>query len=277
VKAALVCTMATVGLRVPLIWVKHDFSWDGPLVKAIALRCSEVVAVSAAVTETLPRRARVSVVRLGVTPHRLDREASRRLIREMLEVRDDAPVVALVGRLHPVKGHHELLAVVPQLVERVPGVRFLLLGGEDPNHLEYGAGVRRRAEELRSAVTILGHRDDALDLIGGCDVMVVPSVRDDRGMGREGASLVTVEAMAMGTAIVAYADGGIPEVMGDCGRLVPPGDQDRLADAIAGILLDRQLADQLREHACARAAERFSLATNTEALKDRYHAVARRW
>ena len=50
VKAALVAALARP--RAPVLWVKHDFSWDGPLAALVARRCARVVGVSAAVTET---------------------------------------------------------------------------------------------------------------------------------------------------------------------------------------------------------------------------------
>ncbi|MGI8624694.1 MAG: glycosyltransferase, partial [Solirubrobacteraceae bacterium] len=49
VKAALVSALALAGTGVPVLWVKHDFSWDGPLARIVATGCAEVVGVSAAV------------------------------------------------------------------------------------------------------------------------------------------------------------------------------------------------------------------------------------
>jgi glycosyltransferase involved in cell wall biosynthesis len=274
IKAALMCALAT--RRVPVIWLKHDFSWDGRLAGIVARLCAEVIGVSEAVTKGLPRRDKVSVVTPGVASPPVDREAGRRVLRDLLHAPADAPVIALVGRLHPQKGHPELLEVVPDLLERVPELRVALIGGEDPSRLEYAAAVRRQVLALGPRVSLLGHRSDALDLVAGSDVVVVPSVRDDRGVGPESLSLVTLEAMHVGTAVVAYGHGGVPEVLGDTGCLVPPGDRRALGEAIFQVLSDAELHARLVEGARARAAERFSLARNTETLKNHYRAAARR-
>src|SRR5215210_6713948 len=56
IKAALVAAQATVGTRLPIVWVKHDHSWDGPLAITIALRCRLVVGVSRTVTKVFRGR-----------------------------------------------------------------------------------------------------------------------------------------------------------------------------------------------------------------------------
>ena len=60
-------------------------------------------------------------------------------------------------------------------------------------------------------------------------MLVIPSVTSRGGLGKEGFSLVALEAMGVGTPVVAYEYGGPPEVLGECGLLVPPGDRDALA------------------------------------------------
>ena len=276
IKAALVALPAAG--RTPVVWLKPDFAWDGLLTRLVARLCHLVVGVSEAVTEALPRKANVAVVRLGVTPPAVDHAASRAQLRDLLGAADDAPVVALLGRLHPVKGHHELLAAVPDILRRVPELRVAFIGGDDTNEEEYGRGVRQRIEDLGlgERVKLLGFVSDALALVAGADVLAVPSVADEHGRGKEGGSFATVEAMALGTVVIAYGHGGLPEVVGDTGVLVPPGDRRALGDAIADVLTDPARRARLGNAAQARAAERFSLERNTESLKHHYRAVARR-
>ena len=159
----------------------------------------------------------------------------------------DGPVIVLLGRLHPAKGQLELLAAVPALLAAFPGARVALVGGEDPAQAAYADRVRRQVAELGAgaSVQLTGHRDDAVELLAGADVVVIPSVPDERGMGREGFGLVGVEALAVGTPIVGYADGALPEVLGDAAVLVPPGDRTALAAAVVALLGDRRAARQL--------------------------------
>jgi len=277
VKAALVATLATPGMGLPVLWSKHDYSWDGSLARLLAWRCARVVAVGEAITTTFgPRtRRRVVVVPNGVPDYKRDREGGRRLVTELLSSPPDAPVTLLAGRLHPAKGQIELVEAAPEVLRHRPDARFLLMGGEDPTQLDYARSVRLRIEELALAdrVILVGHRSDPLQVMSGSDLMVLPSVVDERGAGREACPFSLLEAMSVETPVVAYAAGGIPEVLGDCGRLVPEEDRMALADAILRLI---EGEDERRETAaCARrrVRERHRLEVTAESMKRIYREV----
>jgi glycosyltransferase involved in cell wall biosynthesis len=278
VKAALVLAIAAAGTGIPVVWVKHDFSWDGPLAHAIAAGCAQVVGVSAAVTETFARRsgARVHVVHNGIPSIERDRAAARGLVADLIGA--DGDVVALVGRFHPAKGQLELVEAAPRVLARRPGTRFLLLGGEDPHHHDYALAVRARIAELalEDAVAVRGHHPDAPGAMAGCDVVAMPSVPDERGMGREGFGLVGLEAMAVGTPVVGYASGALPEVLGECAVLVPEGDRGALADAIVALLDDPDRRERLAGCGRRMARERFRLESTVAAMRERYVEAAGR-
>ena len=105
-------------------------------------------------------------------------------------------------------------------------------------------------------------------------MLVIPSVTSRGGLGKEGFSLVALEAMGVGTPVVAYDYGGPPEVLGECGLLVPPGDRDALAEALLRVLEDGALREQLAECGRRRARERFSLSAMIEAMENRYREAA---
>ena len=279
VKAALVCVLATPRTGIPVIWVKHDFSWDGPLAWAIAARCAQVVGVSEAVTATFRGRARerVHVVHNGTPELVRDRAASRGLV-SALAGGGGGPVVVLVGRLHPAKGQIELVEAAPRVLERHPDARFLLVGAPDPSQPGYAESVRARVEQLGlgGAVTIGARHPDGPGVMAGADVVAMPSVPDERGMGREGFGLVGIEAMAVGTPVVGYAGGALPEVLGDCAELVPEGDRDALADAIARLLSDPERREALARRGREHVAARFTLDATVAAMRERYRAAAGR-
>lgn len=276
-KAALVCALATVGTGIPVIWVKHDHFMDGWLTTLIALRCRQVVGVSGAVNAAFPRllRGRLHVIHNGVPDLPVDRAAGRRLVERLLACGRGTPVVLLVGRLDPLKGAGELLEAAPRIMRRRPDARFALLGGDEAHHPGYRRRLEQRARELGigDAVAFLGHRDDAVDVLSGCDVVVIPSVPGPRGFGREGFPLVAVEALWVGTPIAGYADGGLPEAVGDCARLVPPGDRAALADAVLALLDDRVARERLVAAGMARARARFRFGTVVERMTERYRAA----
>jgi len=274
VKAALVTALARPDA--PVIWVKHDFSWDGALAALVARRCAQVVGVSAAVTGTFRGRLRerVRVVHNGLPPIERDRTIGRELVERLIG--PGGPVVILVGRFHPAKGQMELVETARAVLERRPDVRFLLLGGDDPYQLEYARRVRERIAELRLGDTVLvrAHHPDAPAVVAGCDLAVMPSVPDERGMGREGFGLVGLEAMTVGTPVAGYAGGALPEVLGECAELVPEGDRTALADAIVALLDDADRRERLA--ACGRdlARNRFSLDSTVALMRERYVEAA---
>jgi glycosyltransferase involved in cell wall biosynthesis len=276
VKAALVAVLATPGTGIPVIWVKHDFSWDGPLARAVASRCALVVPVSEAVATTFGHRLarRMRVVPNGIPDYRRD-PGGRGVVAELVG-RADAPVAALVGRLHRAKGQLELVEAAPAVLARRPDARFLLLGAEDPNQPDYARAVRRRIGDLgvEGAFSLAGHRHDPLRVMSGCELVVVPSVPDERGAGREGFGYVLLEAMSVETPVVAYAAGAIPEVLGPCGRLVPEGDREALAAAIADLLAREPLRRRAAACGRARVIERFALERTVDEMRRAYVEAA---
>jgi glycosyltransferase involved in cell wall biosynthesis len=278
VKGALVAALATAG-TVPFVWVKHDFSWDGPIARFVGSRARAVVAVTSAVAETFgPRTTRkVRVVHNGMPSLSIDRAAGRRRLAQALDGSEPEAVLSLVGRLDPAKGHRELLAVAPELIRAIPGLRIALVGTAYKPLLGYESELRAEVSSagLDGAVAFLGHRDDARELIAGSDVVVIPTVVDARGMGREGFSYVALESMAAGTPLIGYRHGGLPEIVGDCARLVPAHDRAALRDAVLEVLGDADLRDRMRSCGHERAASSFTVERMVENMKDVYGQAAK--
>lgn len=139
------------------------------------------------------------------------------------------------------KGGDRFETLSARVAAKVPGSLCLIAGGEESGR---GDGVMRLPYvdgELLSLV------------LRACDVLAYPSQADNH-------PLVVLEAMAHGLPVAAYAVGGIPEQIEDgvCGRLVPINDEEGLAAAVAGILVDARLAKVLGENARHRARKHFS-------------------
>ena len=162
-----------------------------------------------------------------------------------------APVVGNVGALVPHKGQRHLIEAAHLVVQRLPDVRFIILGeGELRDHL-----VRMVHEHrLEKHVLLPGFRTDVLGCIKGCDLFVMSSVT-------EGLGTSLLDAMACRKAIVASRTGGIPEVVedGTTGLLVEPRDSRALADAIIRLLSDDGLRQQMAAAGDARVRHRFTV------------------
>jgi glycosyltransferase involved in cell wall biosynthesis len=171
-----------------------------------------------------------------------------------------------------VKGHLDLIAAAERMLREDPELQFVFVGGEDPSLPGHASEVKRAATDLRDHAHFLGHRDEALELMAGLDVGVLPSHRDGAGTV-EALPLTALEMMAVGTPVVAYSSGGIPEALGDCGVLVPTGDATALADALARLVSDAHELGRMSECGRARAREHFSVDRMVDAMRAVYTEV----
>jgi glycosyltransferase involved in cell wall biosynthesis len=147
--------------------------------------------------------------------------------------------VGFVGRLIPHKGVDVLLRAVA-LDDRLDAHVY----GAGPESAALGA----LAAELgvRDRVTFHGFLDERElpGVFSGFDVLAVPSVPTPGWLEQFGR--VVVEAQASGVPVVASASGALPDVVGDAGLLVPPGDPVALAEALARLLDTPELWERLR-------------------------------
>jgi L-malate glycosyltransferase len=179
-----------------------------------------------------------------------------------------APVVGNVAALVPHKGQRYLVEAAHLVVQRMPDVRFVILGeGELREPLE--RQVRERG--LEKHVLLPGFRTDVVGCIKAFDLFVMSSVT-------EGLGTSLLDAMAAARPIVATKAGGIPEIVEDGvnGLLVPPRDARALADAIVGALGDPAMRHRMGDAGLARVRERFTVDRMVAATAAVYARVARR-
>lgn len=162
-------------------------------------------------------------------------------LREPVVPPPEEPRALFVGALQETKGVDLLLQAWPLVEERVPGARLSIVG--DGPGLER---LRRHSRRLgvNGSVAFMGAvpRSRVRDLLDESRLLVLPSRSE--GLGR-----VAIEALARARPVVASEVGGIPEVIEDgvTGRLVPPGDPRALAEAVAGLLRDREAGAAMGE------------------------------
>lgn len=156
----------------------------------------------------------------------------------------DGPTVLAVGACVAHKGH-AVLAEAATLLEGVD----IGVAGEGP--LRY-PGLR-----------YLGQREDVAALLAAADAFVHPSLEE--GLGQ-----AVIEAMLAGVPVVTSDAGGLPELVGDCGILVPKGDARALAHGVARALAGDHPPVSA---AVARAESRFGTARMIDATIRVYERV----
>jgi glycosyltransferase involved in cell wall biosynthesis len=121
--------------------------------------------------------------------------------------------------------------------------------------LVVGAGPQKTFLEGIEGVELLGERDDVPDLLAGSDIFALSTLS-------EGMPISVLEAMAAGLPVVATAVGGIPEIVveGETGLLVPPQDDEALAEALARLLADAELRRRMGAAGRERAERLFDVA-----------------
>jgi glycosyltransferase involved in cell wall biosynthesis len=174
----------------------------------------------------------------------------------------DRPVVSIVGRLSPEKGHAVFLEAARLVANEVPGVRFLVVG-EGP--LRQSLTARTQELGLGAQVEFTGHRSDLADIYGMTDVLVISSFT-------EGVPNVLLEAFAYSKPAVATAVGGVPEVLrdGETGRLVAPGDAAAIAARVVELLKDPRERRRMGRAGRLAVEQYFDFATRTRALERLY-------
>jgi glycosyltransferase involved in cell wall biosynthesis len=232
--------------RTPAIATLHNVipqraRWRDAIGTAMLRAPHQVIAVSDRLGRYLTvQRVRNVIVKNGLNPPRLDPNA-----RGVLGLDREDFVVGGIGRLHAQKGWDTLCEAAALVHDARPDVRFTVIGdGPERENLAHHPCVEH--------VSFKGYIADASTLIGAFNLLVIPS-------RYEGLGLVAIDGMLAGIPIVASGVEGLVEVVGDCGRIVPPDRGDLLARAILELAADPDERAATAARARARAERLFHL------------------
>jgi glycosyltransferase involved in cell wall biosynthesis/protein-tyrosine-phosphatase len=261
------------GLREPMTGWDHLKFRGYEVMEKVMVRCfaDRVVAVSKRMAATLTDEgypsALVTAIPNGIDLRKVVPTRTPADVRRELAIDDRDIVIGTAGRLSPVKGHDSFLRAAALILREEPRARFLLAGGGPLEHQ-----LKALASELgiAAACRFVGARSDVYDLVAAMDMFVLPSLN-------EGLPMAILEAMALGTPVVATDVGGLPEVIRHCatGLLVPPGDERALADACVSLARDPERARELANQGRRVVEDRFSHRQQGRALVETYHGVRR--
>ncbi|MBA7709862.1 putative glycosyltransferase EpsD [subsurface metagenome] len=196
--------------------------------------------------------------------------------KKELGIKPNVKVIGVVAKLWEGKGHETVLEAAPQVIKKIPDVKFLFVG---EGYLRDRLKARVRKLGLSDKIIFTGFRSDIPKITATFDVALLVSLFE--GMGR-----VLLEAMVLGKPVVATKVGGIVDVVkasglegplawkeGETGILVPPGDADALAKAIVTILKDEELARRMGEAGKRRIDKRFTAKTMVKRISEVYEKL----
>jgi glycosyltransferase involved in cell wall biosynthesis len=198
-----------------------------------------------------------------------DRQACRQSLLRELEICPDTRLVGYVGGLIDRKRPVAFVDIIKAFCDRTPQVPLagLLFGINSANGPDLEEAVRRRAAELgiRSSIHLMGFRSDISACMAGLDALLVPAVNEPFGR-------TLIEAMLLGTPVIATRHGGNPEAIEDGrnGFLVTAENPEAFVPPLQRILTKPDEWQRISETACSRAMQNYGRSAHVEAITALY-------
>lgn len=250
---------------------EYDDKWDAQALcveRRLAAITDAAFAVSSAVAGHVAER--VGLV-CDVAENGIDRArvtgGDRARGRAALGLGVPGPVIGLVGRVCRQKGVDTFVDAALRLALTVPEAQFVVLGDVEDTDLATALAARIDTAGLTGRIRFAGHREDMADMFAALDLLAAPS-------RWEGFGLMLAEAMAAGVPVIAARVGGIPDVVGQAGLLVPPEDPAALAVAMKTVLSDPQRRTAMVDLGLAQAA-RFDWVRTATRIAQTYERLGR--
>jgi hypothetical protein len=210
----------------------------------------------------------------GVDTGRFNPAVDGSALRREYGLSPEHVVVLQLGRLWRPKRQEDMLRGFARAHARVPQLRCLMVGWDDPRYEGAYASYR---EELRQLSRDLGVEDqvilararpEAAELHAAADIFCFPSIDEPCG-------LVVLEALAAGKPVVAVRSGGVVELVsdGETGFLVAPADAGQLAAKLVALACDESLRHSLGAAARESALHKFQLSAMAEGFEAIYESV----
>ncbi len=183
-------------------------------------------------------------------------------LRESLGIPADAPVLVTVAVLRQPKGIQYLLEALPDILQRVPDTRYLIVG--DGNHRGKLESVATE-KGVSDRVIFAGTRRDIPQILASTDIFVLPTLT-------EALPTALAEAMAAEKPIIASNVGGVPEMVddGQNGLLIPPADPRALTEACLNLLESPERAREMGRAGRRIVEERFDIQRQVRQLEALY-------
>jgi len=232
---------------VKLIWHDHYGNQHSvlrnPLPYRLALRFADkVIAVNRLLKEWIADSCSVSEDRVRYIPNfavlNEAQNASASVSLELPGIKGHR--VVAVANLRRQKDHITLIKAFSRVIASDPNAHLLLIGDTPDKELLDEVRTLISQKGLGEKVSILGRREDVAEILAQCDIGVISSVS-------EGLPLALLEYGFAGLAVASTDVGQCREVLanGEVGRLVPSGNAEKLGEALAELLENPDLREEL--------------------------------
>ncbi len=212
--------------------------------------------------------ARAQVIDNGFDTERLRPDpAARSAVRAMLGLAESTPLIGLIARYHPMKGHEVFLQAATLLAQRRRDVHFLM-AGRDVTPENPALRALFSAPVLEGRIRCLGERSDVPQLTAALDIASSSS-------WGEAFPNAVGEAMSCGVPVVATDVGDVRRIVDEAGIVVPVGDAEALAQAWDSLLADPERRKAMGEAGRQRVVEHYSVAAMAKRYIELYEELIR--
>lgn len=174
-------------------------------------------------------------------------------LKKELGLPADVFILLMLGVYEPRKGHHFMIKVMEQVIQKVPQAHLLVCGDGSEEEFQVVENLRQKSP-AKSKIHLQYHRPDIENLLSQTDIQVVPS------QSYESFGYTALEAMACGVPVMATSVGGLKEVVldGDCGFVRDCQNVDGFAQKIVELLLDEDLRKKMGLKGLKRFEQHFT-------------------
>ncbi|MFH1867925.1 MAG: glycosyltransferase family 4 protein [Candidatus Omnitrophota bacterium] len=260
--------------KLPLVTTCHGFFKRRWFRRKFPCWGEKVIAISDAVREHLVNDMKVAKDNIKLIYNGIDMKRymkpytddDRLVIRKEYGLKD-IKTIGIISRLTEAKGHKYLIGAFAKLLQNFSDIQLLIIGDGPNNYLK---ALKKQVHALGVEDKVIFHAacEDTSIPLSVIDIFCLPTLQ-------EGLGLSILEAMAAGIPVVASNVGGIYTLIKhkENGFLVPPADEDALAEAISVILSDSSLSETMGKHSRNLAVENFTLEMMTDKVLGVYEEV----
>lgn len=192
-------------------------------------------------------------------------------IRNKYGLKRDEIVIGISSRFDTEKGHEYFLKAAKIVLAKHKNIKFLVVGsGVFKEHIERENYLKTYTEKLgiSNNVIFTGFLNGMQNIYAAMNVLVLASFAEPFGR-------VTFEAMACGKPVIGTNIGGTPEIVidGKTGILIPPKDENKLAEAVIKLLDNQEMMRQMGKAGRKRVEELFSIERHVQRIEQIYKEV----
>jgi L-malate glycosyltransferase len=270
--------------KIPIITTEHDPFKLSPIKNIIKKRSlpkiNKIIAISndnkRLLQELYPKhRHKIQTIHNGIDTTwwqsqllRFHKDDRQKIKEQIFHARENTLIVITVAELHERKGINYLIEAVPNVVEKYPNLKFVLVG-DGPHRKRFESLVQKL--KIENHVTFTGQQKNIPQLLKSSDIFCLPSKR-------EGFGLVNLEAMITPLPVVASRVGGIPDIVKnkETGLLVNPEDSEALARSLMQLIASPKMREKMASEGQKRVMEKFDVKKMAKRYERVYEELLRK-